>query len=133
MRAIEFRGPSMSEPLENQQISLGNIELLVGQQPEFSVRLVKALKLVDFARSSARFSASLAARWRLCSSLESTPLGKPSPRLFTRLSERDSLRPTSISDIAAGLVPATGETSGQYETLWPLSVMRTARAGTVLS
>jgi hypothetical protein len=68
MRAIEFRGPSMSEPLENQQISLGNIELLVGQQPEFSVRLVKALKLVDFARSSASFSASLAARWRLCSS-----------------------------------------------------------------
>ena len=65
MRAIEFRGPSMSEPLENQQISLGNIELLVGQQPEFSVRLVKALKLVDFARSSASFSASLAARWRL--------------------------------------------------------------------
>ena len=55
----------MSEPLENQQISLGNIELLVGQQPEFSVRLVKALKLVDFARSSASFSASLAARWRL--------------------------------------------------------------------
>ena len=63
----------MSEPLENQQISLGNIELLVGQQPEFSVRLVKALKLVDFARSSASFSASLAARWRLCSSLGSTP------------------------------------------------------------